>query len=129
MSMRTTRAGALAAALVLHLAGGLTPALVLCVHHDGVVSIERAEPTAVRCDDIDAPCVPAALGRGQGHCHDAAIAQPGIGQRVAAATADLLALAADRSAPPAPDRATVTTLQRLAASAALRSRRTVVLRV
>jgi hypothetical protein len=89
--MRTTRAGALALALALHLLGGLTPA-VLCMHHDGNVAIERADRGGVRCDDARTPCVPTGLaGTGQDHCHDAAIAQPGLGQRVAGVAAPALA--------------------------------------
>ncbi len=89
MSIRTTRIAALALSLAVQLLGGLTPTHVLCLHHDGDVTIERAARGAVRCDDLVAPCVPAGLTAApdRDHCHDAAIAQPGLGQRTAAAAA------------------------------------------
>jgi len=84
MSLRTSPAGVLALLLAMHLPGGLSSA-VLCMHHDGDVTIERAEPGGLRCDDARTPCVPPGLGAtGEEHCHDAAIAQPGLGQRVVA---------------------------------------------
>jgi hypothetical protein len=89
MSIRTTRAGALALCLAMHLLGSPAPAMVLCIHHGGDVAIERADHGAVRCDHAHTPCVPVGLAAGpdQDHCHDVAIAQPGLGERAPAAAA------------------------------------------
>ena len=88
MAIGTSRAAMLAAYLVVQLLGGLTPAHVLCLHHDGAVTIERAARGAVRCVDLEGPCTAAGLVPApDDHCHDAAIAQPGLGQRGAAPAA------------------------------------------
>lgn len=88
MRIRTTRAAVLAACLAMQLLGGLSPAHVLCLHHDGMVSIERAARGAVRCESRVAPCgSPGLAATPDSHCHDAAITQPGLGQRAAAAVA------------------------------------------
>src|SRR4029453_6344772 len=71
ISKRRTPAGTLALALAMLFLSGLTPA-VLCMHHDGDVTIERADRGGIRCDDASTPCVPTGLAeRGQDHCHDA----------------------------------------------------------
>jgi hypothetical protein len=104
---------------------GLTPA-VLCMHHDGGVTIERADRAGIRCDDASTPCVPTGLAeRGQDHCHDAAIAQPGLGQRVAGVAALVLA----RIAPPGVPGAWARIRPDLGAGSRTPSRRTIVLRV
>jgi hypothetical protein len=132
MSIRTTRAATLALCLAANLVGGLMPAHVLCLHHDGDVTIERAARGAVRCDDLAEPCVSTGLAAapGQDHCHDAAIAQPGLGQRASATWA---------SAPPALAVVRWTALDRVVAASIghraapgaspARARRTIVLRV
>jgi len=94
MSIRTRRFAILALVLAVQLAGGSSSGQVLCLHHGAGVTLERAARGAVRCDDAKEPCVPGGLGLAPGddHCHDAAIAQPGIGRRVSTVTANDLAV-------------------------------------
>jgi hypothetical protein len=93
MSIRTTRFAVVALGLAAQLAGGSSSGQVLCLHHGAGVTLERAARGAVRCDDAKEPCVPDGLGLtpGENHCHDAAIAQPGIGRRVLTVTGNTLA--------------------------------------
>src|SRR5262245_9587567 len=101
MRIRTTRFATLALVLAAQLAGGSGSGQVLCLHHGAGVTLERAARGAVRCDDAKEPCVPDGLGLapGENHCHDAAIAQPGIGRRALTVTGNALAAVAAYAVP------------------------------
>jgi hypothetical protein len=95
MSIRTGRFATLALVLAAQLVGGSSSGQVLCLHHGAGVTLERAARGAVRCDDAKEPCAPGGFGLapGENHCHDSAIAQPGIGRRALTVTgSDLFAL-------------------------------------
>ena len=98
--MPTVRSTAPVLFLASQLLASFAPGHVLCLHHDGGLTIERAALGAVRCDDASVPCV-GGLGTApsENHCHDAAIAQPGLARRVVVPAATDLAVQGARAVP------------------------------